>query len=313
MRNHMFKLRMVTLIVMVAAMPMRNQAQKIIAQKTFEGSPFFKHVIDIGFQAGPASYWGDLNPQLRFKTIRETAGIFISKHDHRTNIYWNLQASHVRITGADSLSKLSFQKKRNLSFSNQLTELVATAEIPLFRLYKNKKPFQYYIKPGVGVVFFEPFTRLEGRKVMLRPLGTEGQLRNDADPPRPYPGIAMAFPVGLGVRTDISKTMKWFVEAGFRFTSTGFLDDVSGNYAGADAFPFPDPSKPSDAFRLQNRSVDPMVGGKGTVRGNGKTDRYFMVQAGLVFQIWKPVSKYRLEYQKINLKRAAAGDDAERK
>ena len=301
------------MMVLVMGFPFANHAQKIITQKTFEGSPFFKHLIDVGVQAGPAMYFGDLNPTFRFKTIRESAGIFISKHDHRSKIHWTFQASTIRITGADSLSKLNFQKKRNLSFSNRLTELAIASEIQLFTLYKKKKPFQYYMKPGVGLLMHDPVALLDGNKVKLRPLGTEGQLTADANPPKPYSNLALVMPLALGVRTDITKSLKWFLEASFRFTSTGFLDDVYGNYAGADAFPFSDPSKPSNAFRLQNRSSDPMVGARGMQRGNGKTDKYISIQAGIVFELWKPVTKYNLEYQKMNLRRADAGGDIERK
>jgi hypothetical protein len=56
-----------------------------------------------------------------------------------------------------------------------------------------------------------------------------------------------------------------------------------------------------------------MVGAKGMQRGNGKTDRYVSIQAGIVFEIWKPVTKYNLEYQKMKLRRADAADDVERK
>ena len=78
-----------------------------------------------------------------------------------------------------------------------------------------------------------------------------------------------------------------FVEVGYRFTNTDYLDDVSTTYA-PDAFqPLPN-GQPSSAQLLSDRSYETgaPIGIKGRQRGNStQKDGYVIAQVGVSFNI----------------------------
>jgi hypothetical protein len=93
----------------------------------------------------------------------------------------------------------------------------------------------------------------------------------------------MVFPLGMGIKYNISRTLNFHMEAAFRFTSTDYLDDVSTTYAGPDVF---DPLTP--AYFLQDRSyeVGIPIGIAGKQRGfSAQRDQYIIVEAGLSVNI----------------------------
>jgi hypothetical protein len=118
-------------------------------------------------------------------------------------------------------------------------------------------------------------------KYFLQPLGTEGQGSPLYPDRSPYSTVALAFPIGLGVKFSITDRMNLNIEVAHRFTSTDYMDDVSGTYAGIAAF------KPnSPAAILQDRSLEtgPIIGTAGNQRGFGKQkDQYIMATVGLTF------------------------------
>jgi hypothetical protein len=74
-----------------------------------------------------------------------------------------------------------------------------------------------------------------GQWVDLRPLGTEGQYSTleptDANSGiKPYSKIQAAIPFGLGARFKLGELTDLWIDFGFRYTFTDYLDDVSKNY-----------------------------------------------------------------------------------
>ena len=78
-----------------------------------------------------------------------------------------------------------------------------------------------------------------GVKYKLRPLHTEGQgMENDPAgfaSGETYSPIAICVPMGFGLKKAFSGNSGIKLEAGFRFTNTDYLDDVSNVYYDRDA------------------------------------------------------------------------------
>jgi hypothetical protein len=140
---------------------------------------------------------------------------------------------------------------------------------------------------GIGVFSFDPYAYLGGQKYLLRPLGTEGQGSALYPNLQPYSPIAMSIPFTLGAKYALSAKTNFFAELTYRFTGTGYLDDVHGLYA-PDAFPpLPDGS-PSPGFLLQDRSYETgsSIGVKGKQRGNGlHNDAFATLKVGVSFNL----------------------------
>jgi hypothetical protein len=96
--------------------------------------------------------------------------------------------------------------------------------------------FTPYITIGAGIFNYDPFAYLNNVKYALRPLGTEGQ-GSAAYPEREaYGNVALCFPLGMGVKYNISPSVNFAFEISYRFTTTDYLDDVSTTYAGITNF-----------------------------------------------------------------------------
>ena len=122
---------------------------------------------------------------------------------------------------------------------------------------KNPLGFGFYIFGGIGGFFFDPYgiDNISGTMVkhQLRPLRTEGQGRLSPNDPfyskvenaggleidyskyafeegKTYASFAICAPVGFGIRKAFHSMAGIKLEAGFRFTSTDYIDDVSTRY-----------------------------------------------------------------------------------
>ncbi len=87
--------------------------------------------------------------------------------------------------------------------------------------------FPTYIFAGVAGIYFNPQAYTRGEWHNLQPLGTAGQgLPGYKDP---YSRVSVAFPVGIGMKFKVTKFQSINVEAGWRFTLTDYIDDISGD------------------------------------------------------------------------------------
>ena len=96
--------------------------------------------------------------------------------------------------------------------------------------------FALYVFAGLGANIFNPKgigAGGEGDWVPLRELSTEGQgLPNG---PSAYSSVTMIFPMGAGLKYNFNRQWGVQAEASYRFTTTDYLDDVSGTYYDSDA------------------------------------------------------------------------------
>ena len=257
---------------------------------------FFSHVLqgEFGITAGAAHYFGDLNPTARLNRPKPDIGIFFLKQ-YNNYLALRLSAHFLELGYSDEYSNNEFQHRRNLSFNTNIFEAAIQGDFNFFKFIPGdpKHGFTPFISFGIGIFSYNPYTYLNGEKVFLRPLGTEGQnigyKGDDGVVRKPYGSTAACFPIGFGFKYNINNKTNFSVQVMHRLTTTDYIDDVSTTYVGADKFPTQANGKPSVAQLLQDRSYatgDTPIGTEGTQRGWSKQkDQYVIAEIGLSFTI----------------------------
>lgn len=248
----------------------------------------FVHQGEVGVSIGAAHYFGDLNPNIKVNRPKIAAGVFFRKQISNY-IGVRVSADYAMLGYSDVYSDNATQRRRNLSFNSNVWELAVAGDFNFFRFQPGFKGYHYtpYVGIGLGVFSYDPYAYLNGEKVQLRPLGTEGQGSSLYPDLKPYNPIAISIPFTIGFKYALNEQMNLFGEFTYRFTNTDYLDDVSGQYA-PDAFPpLPDGS-PSPAFLLQDRSYETgtSIGIKGRQRGNSpQKDAFATFKVGVSFSL----------------------------
>ncbi len=270
-----------------------------------------KQYTSIGVSLNAMNYFGDLNPKVnfasfRFGDTRPNIGVDIM-HRFAPRLSGRFALAYGRVTATDATNaskddpNARFRYTRNTSFYNDIYEASAVAVVDLFENRNNylKRPdFNYYAFLGVAGFYHNPKTTdtrgtRNGETVDLQALKTEGVSYNK---------LQLSIPFGLGVRYRINRSLDASVEMGFRKTFTGYLDDVSGNYAGADKLTSDDARyfgglgtgtgsitstelKNSNGTSLASTGFIP-----GEKRGQGRTD-WYVVTGVSVHYILRPKVK----------------------
>ena len=245
------------------------------------------HEGEIGISAGASHYFGDLNTRARLNRPKLAVGAFFRK---QFGNYTGLRVSaHFTQLGYSDIYNTDndFQRRRNLSFNTNLFELAVQGDFNFFKFIPGDPYHRWtpYVTLGAGIFSYDPYAFLDGKKVLLRPLGTEGQGDSAYPDRKPYNTMGFAFPFGVGVKYAINDRMNIGLEITHRFTTTDYIDDVSKTYVGIDRFPGirqPDGSiAPSTAGLLQDRSYETgsIIGIAGRQRGYPKQkDQYVIAE-----------------------------------
>ncbi len=248
----------------------------------------FVHTGELGLGVGLSHYFGDLNQDVRINAPKMAFGIFYRKQI--TNyIGARVSGEYAFLGYSDAYNSNPVARKRNLSFNTNVWELSVSGDFNFFRFQPGFEEYNFtpYIGLGVGIFSYDPYTYLNGKKFLLRPLGTEGQGSAQYPNLNPYGSTAMSIPITFGIKYALSTRSNFFAEVIYRFTNTDYLDDVSNKYA-PDAFPpLPDGSL-SPAFLLQDRSYETgsSIGTKGKQRGSSlKADSFVTLKAGISFNL----------------------------
>jgi hypothetical protein len=111
-------------------------------------------------------------------------------------------------------------------------EFQALAEINLKKYLHDeargsKERWAPYIAGGLGFFYFNPYTRLNGDKVKLKPLGTEGQ---NIGYKKPYSNFQFDLMALVGIKYNVTERISIALEGVYHQTFTDYLDDVSGSY-----------------------------------------------------------------------------------
>lgn len=181
-----------------------------------------------GVFGGVSNYLGDLTEKL-YQNSKASVGFSLDRQvSSRASI--RLGLSFGKVGAADSLNPREDFRLRNFSFQSSISELSLVAEFNTLDMsYKRWSP---YLFGGVAVYHFNPYTfNQNGLKILLQPLGTEGQGIPGYPQRKLYARTQLALPFGGGIKYDISDNVRIALEIGLRKLFTDYLDDVSGNYA----------------------------------------------------------------------------------
>jgi hypothetical protein len=228
-----------------------------------------QHSGDLGLVGGVTYYIGDLNPSIPFKMAKPAFGI-VYRHNFNTRVSVRIHGISGTVAGDDT--KSTNNKARNLNFESTITEAGVQGEINFFEYFVGSRMHSItpYLFGGVSAFFFKPYGNVNGTKVALQPLGTEGQGDAGYDGRKPYDQFAFAMPFGLGVKYSLNKIFGVSAEWGMRKTSTDYLDDVSKTY-------YLDLSgvNPSSATTEQLASDPTLSHNAGMQRGNSRNKDWY--------------------------------------
>lgn len=140
-----------------------------------------------------------------------------------------------QLRGDDAWTANPARRARNLHFRNTTAELATRL---VWQVYTGKRTdtrgprWGIFVSTGVGAFYHSPQSRIRTGGgddnlpiwYALRPLKTEGQ-------ERAYSPVALSWPIGVGASWPLEGGYRVGVELIWRFTSTDYLDDVSGLYA----------------------------------------------------------------------------------
>lgn len=172
---------------------------------------------------------------------------------------------------------------RNLNFRSNITEFSLITELhPLFMFidwsWKEQEPPRYspYLLAGIGYYSFNPQGRLGNRWVDLQPLSTEGQGFPEYPDRKVYKLKQINFPVGIGLKYELSSILNVRGEFVYRILNTDYLDDVSTTYIDPQAFLNNLPANQASlALQMSDRQLS-KISGPGGKRGSpAEKDAYF--------------------------------------
>lgn len=227
----------------------RNQRNSVYRNLGSLGST--DHSLKITAGIGAASYQGELGNV--GQTIRPMfgGGILYKIAPH---LSFKGEMNFFQLGGADANGS---NPARNLSFESRNLEAYAGVMYELFDVDMYSRGQGLIVNPyafaGLGFVTVNPTAELNGRDYNLRRFRTEDIT---------YPGASLTMPVGAGVRFELTRRVGLALEAGYRFTFSDYLDDVSTTYPAAAADPL------RAAFIDRGPEVGTAPAEPGALRGN---------------------------------------------
>jgi hypothetical protein len=244
---------------------------------------------EAGLSFGVANYTGDLQdrifPSSGFHPlIGASYKIFMTPR-----VGLRFGATFTSISGADSLSDIKANFERNLNFTSRVIEAHGGLEYNFWPIDRVRSRISPYVFAGIGVFYSNPFTNgMNGEKVFLKHLSTEGQGLPTYPDRKPYSNVNVSFPFGAGMKFLVNKTLVISAEMGFRPTTTDYLDDVSNTYI--------DPSKQLNekgiigaalADPSYNLNEGAFINKAGYQRGNPDfNDFYFVANISVTYRIF---------------------------
>jgi len=267
----MMKRTFAVILFFMGSLPVQNEilAQQAVVQ---EG--------EFGIGIGAGHYFGDLNTRAHLNRPKMSATVFFRKN-FGNYIAARLGASFAQIGYSDQYNTYNqILYNRNLSFNSKIWELTLQGDFNFFRFMPGEPPYNFtpYITLGAGIFTYDPYAYLKGEKILLRPLGTEGQGSAQYPDRKQYSSMAICIPFGGGIKYSFNERFNIAFEVLHRFTNTDYLDDVSKTYVDPSVFPHNPDGSPSNAFLLSDRSYElgTPIGKPGLQRGNSKQKDQFV-------------------------------------
>jgi hypothetical protein len=207
---------------------------------------------DIGFSLGPSFALTDLggakkigSPFIRdidFQATRFCVSVFYRYNVNkwfaaRANLMYGMLSADDNNTdgtppGPNGPTDSWYRARRNLNFTTHIFEFQGMLEANLKKYMHDagtgdKERWAPYVAGGLGFFWFDPYTKLNGEKVKLRPLGTEGQTIGYKPMYKNFQFDLIAL---IGIKYNVTERFSIAIEGAYHQTFTDYLDDASGNY-----------------------------------------------------------------------------------
>ena len=181
-----------------------------------------EYINSIQFTAGTGTgtYYGDLCDNTDCMVFRPQTSVGII-YRNSERLLFRSEFNYIMLYGED---KGGLNNTRNLHFRSHNYEITASAIydlIPYERKFRYRSPITPYAFGGLGVTSFNPQAKINNEWLYLRPLETEGVS---------YSSITPVISYGFGLRYKLTPEINISAEAGYRWTFTDYLDDVSTVY-----------------------------------------------------------------------------------
>lgn len=187
---------------------------------------------EVGLSAGISYYVGDLNPTLHFRFPYPAGSVFAKRNFDK---HWSVRAgfTYAHVGADDDVGIFGYQQVRNLRFESDIFEVHAAVEFNFFPYIPGNdeyKKWTPYLFLGVSGYYFDPYTYVNGSRIPLQPLGTEGQGTPSQNFRPKYSLFQPAIPFGIGFKWNVAKRFSLGLEYGMRILFTDYLDDASNIY-----------------------------------------------------------------------------------
>ena len=242
---------------------------------------FAQKGAEVGFNAGVAYYFGDLNTDFDLSKPGLALNAF-GRYNLDERIALKFGLYYGRVSGDDSRSANAFQRARNLDFFSNVWDGTLQLEFNFFPYIHGSKDrnFTPYIFAGLSAFQYSPKTKLNGTTYRLRDFGTEGQDIGDE-----YNLFKLGIAYGGGLKWDLNYYWSMNVELSGRFLFHDYLDDVSETYPNLNVLVA---QRGQIAAELSDRSNPDGTGGQigqaGIQRGNSKNnDSYNFATVGIAY------------------------------
>lgn len=155
--------------------------------------------IELGASLGGLLYKGDVSPALNPRFLSLGAGVFF-RYNVSRSVSLRTGGAIGSFRAKDRFSNDPLLQARNYSFKSKINELFVDLEYNFFN-YKpapTAKNWTPYVFGGIGLCTF----------------------KND------YSGVAVTYPLGIGVKYEIKRPWSIGAELGTRFTKNDYLDGL---------------------------------------------------------------------------------------
>lgn len=240
-------------------------------------------------QAGFSGYQGDLQAK-RFSMEKSHPAINLGASWWITpQIALRASGMLTHVEGSDRAADGTLRNPRNLHFKSRILEAQLSGAYYIF--HPDDRNWMPYVFAGVAAFHFNPYTRtINGERVYLQPLGTEGQNLTSYPDVKEYKNVQLAVPFGFGVMFPITNRVQLGAEFGLRKLFTDYLDDVSGVYADSTILANNrSPLAAQMAYRGNELTGNPPYPAAGAQRGNpANKDWYYTTTIRLSYAFkWK--------------------------
>jgi len=212
---------------------------------------------------GLSTYYGDICDGwdcYQFRYSLSFGGYYriSQRFSAKADLFWT------RVGNDDAI----YKNERGLGFRTDIYELSALAMFDVFKFqhkFEQRRAIEPYLEAGLGVAYFNPQGKYDGKWYGLSKYETEG---------KNYGNLTPVIPMGIGLRSRLHTNWNISAEFVYRLTFTDYLDDVSGkHYKDPASF---DGGATSLNANLADRAENSIGYFPERVRGNpNKNDGYF--------------------------------------